>query len=96
MPWPRANDEDAADIVWEVGTEMVGRGRGATLARWCAWFSDEAVADVPAQVALARGWLALEAGDSGDRLALRQRASSFWRLADARRSPTARRSRPWG
>ena len=57
------DDGDAADIVWEVAAEMVGGGRGATLARWCAWFSDEAAAAHP-QIALARGWVALEAGEA--------------------------------
>jgi len=56
------DDGDAADVVWEIGVGMVSGGRGATLERWCQRFSDEAVAAHP-QVALARGWAALEAGE---------------------------------
>lgn len=57
------DDGDAADIVWEVATAMIAGGRGATLDRWCRWFSPESAAAHP-QVALARGWVALESGET--------------------------------
>ena len=57
------DDGDAADVIWEIAIEMIAGGRGPTLERWCGWFSEEAVATHP-QIALARGWAALEAGES--------------------------------
>lgn len=79
-----AGDEAfAADVVWEVATYMVSHGRGATLDRWCRWFSDESVAAHP-QVAVARGWAALEAGEV--------EAASGWAatiLASPRQEPFA-------
>lgn len=56
------DDDGAADLVWEVATAMVSGGRGATLERWCRRFTDASAAAHP-QVALARGWVALEAGE---------------------------------
>ena len=53
----------AAELIWEIGPEMIAGGRGATVDRWCSWLSPEDAAAHPC-IPLARGWVALEAGDS--------------------------------
>lgn len=53
----------AAELIWAVGPALVTSGRGATVDRWCAQLGPDAAAEHPC-IPVARGWVALEAGDA--------------------------------